>query len=94
MPLAVFQRLQAQYRKEYEMVEEQLKDVKGVDNPFAEYLQRALTLAKHPAACWQQANIGIKEKLQRLLYPNGIFYDQRQHHLNASSLNLLFDRNE
>lgn len=52
-------------------------------------LKRALEFACNPLKMWQSGSVGVKEKLQKLLFPEGLAYDKEIGAFRTNTINSL-----
>ncbi len=87
-----FDKFFSRYSKERETISSQLeKSSKSISNP-EEAIEKALTLSSNLAMVWRSSNTGAKEKLQTLIFPNGIIYDRQNEAFRTPKVNYIFNR--
>jgi len=57
------------------------------------YLKYAIDMVYNPLKMWNKVNLGDKQRLQNLIFPNGIIYDKENSHIEPLSINHFFNIN-
>lgn len=92
MSQETFQKFYTRYNKEIENIAKQLTECKqSISNP-EEAIKNALILSSKLATVWHSSDIGNKEKLQKLLFPEGIIYDRKNVAFRTGKVNEIFKR--
>lgn len=77
MSQETFDKFYLRYIKDCENITAQLDKCKiGILNP-EEAIQYTLSLAFKLPMVWHSRDTGMKEKLQKLIFPDGIIYDRK-----------------
>jgi site-specific DNA recombinase len=87
-----FLKFQTRYNKEMENITEELSKYKqSISNPD-EAIKDALLLSSKLPVIWGSSDIGKKEKLQKLVFPEGIIYDRKNVAFRTPKVNFVFGR--
>ncbi|WP_146151248.1 hypothetical protein [Chitinophaga niastensis] len=90
MSQETFDKFYPRYIKERENIAAQLDKCKlGISNP-EEAIQYALSLSSKLPMVWHSSDVGMKEKLQKLIFPEGIVYDRKNEALRTGKVNEVF----
>ena len=86
-----FDKYHTKYRKEHSEINKQLSKLStGISNPI-ETLEKALRLSLRLSAEWTSSDIEQKEKLQKLVFPEGIIYDKQNDAFRTTRVNSIFE---
>mgnify|MGYP007010093855 CR=1 FL=1 len=55
-------------------------------------MKQAISLSPKLAMVWRSSETGAKEKLQTLVFPNGIIYDRQNEAFRTHKVNYIFSR--
>lgn len=85
-----FLRLSSKYKEEQKKILEELEKVTPkISNPD-ETIDKAISISLELSPRWHSADIKDKEKLQKLLFPDGIIYDRKNEALRTERINVIF----
>jgi site-specific DNA recombinase len=85
-----YDKFNARYRKEQMEIGILLSKLTiGISNPLAT-IQGAVNLSMELATEWASSDIDRKEKLQKLVFPNGIVYDKEKQAFRTDKVNSIF----
>lgn len=86
-----FLRLSGKYKAEKAKIEEELTKVSPkISNPNIA-IEKAIGISLELALRWHSSDIKEKEKLQKLVFPEGIFYDRKTGELRTERVNVIFE---
>jgi site-specific DNA recombinase len=86
----VFLRLSSKYKEERKKILDELEKVTPkISNP-SEAIDKAISFSLELAPRWHSAEIKDKEKLQKLLFPEGIVYDRKNDAFRTDRINVIF----
>lgn len=87
-----FDKFHPRYIKEREDILKQLaKFTQSISNP-EEAIEQALLLSCKLPIVWSSSDTGMKEKLQKLIFPDGIVYDRKNESFRTPKVNTVFSR--
>ncbi|WP_223233409.1 recombinase family protein [Chitinophaga sp. CF418] len=87
-----FDKFHPRYIKEQENILKQLaKFTQSISNP-EEAIEQALLLSCKLPVVWSSSDAGAKEKLQKLIFPDGIVYDRKNESFRTPKVNTIFSR--
>ena len=90
MGKATYDKFFVRYTKELQEIEKQMSGLAtGISNPLAT-LQGAVNLSLNLATEWASSDIGHKERLQKLVFPEGIIYDKENRAFRTEKVNSVF----
>ena len=79
------------FEEERKAITKNLKDLGNkISNPV-KTIEVAINLATELATTWSSSQINRKEKLQKLLFPNGIIYDRKNKAFRTEKVNYVFE---
>jgi site-specific DNA recombinase len=86
----MFDKYQAKFKEELDSIQQQLqKTEKKVSNP-EDCVEKALDMAVNLPKMWNLAKYQNKQKLQYLLFPDGIFYNKVKDECRTEKINPVF----
>lgn len=59
-----------------------------------DFLKYAVDLIYNPLKMWNNLRLGDKQRLQNLMFPEGILFDKKNEHIEPISINQLFEIND
>lgn len=77
------------YREEFTIMHKELDGCTVSISNLQEMLNEVAILSRNLPKIWQEGSIGLKEKLQRLLFPLGLVYDKKNGVFRTPELNLI-----
>ena len=87
-----FDKFYSRYSKERNLISTELEKCTGsISNP-EEVINQAIALSSNLAMVWRSSNTGAKEKLQTLVFPDGIIYDRQNEAFRTPKVNYIFNR--
>ena len=87
-----FDKFYSRYNIERVKISEELeKCSKSISNP-EEVIDNALSMSSKLATVWRSSDTGVKEKLQNLVFPNGIIYDRKNESFRTPKVKYIFSR--
>ena len=78
MSRETYDKLLSKYQVEKANILKQLESFKGEISNLENYIVKALTLSSKLPVLWTSSHVGIKEKLQKLVFPGGIYYNKQK----------------
>ena len=57
---------------------------------FLDFLKYAIELAYKPLEMWKKIELGDKQRLQNLLFPQGFYFDKKNRHIEPLTVNRFF----
>ncbi len=90
MPKEIFEKYADPLRaRQLEITQEMSKTENAISNP-AEAIEKAVQIASNLPDLWASYQVGQKERLQKLLFPDGIIYDRQTGSFRTSKVNVVF----
>ena len=80
----IFEKLTAKYRDEIEGLEGKIEDASAEKATCEELLRFSKVLLMDIGAAWKQGSVEQKQKVQNILFPNGLNYHPQKGILNVS----------
>ena len=71
-------------------MEENLADSAVTISNIAEYIYDAVSFSSKLNTIWASGGIGLKEDLQKLVYPSGIYFDCKKDAFRTEEMNFIF----
>jgi site-specific DNA recombinase len=86
----MFERYRQKFGQEKQALEAELQKGKGKLSNFSEYVEKSLLMASQLASLWQQGEQPVQEKLQYLLFPEGVQYEHEKGQYRTGRMNAIF----
>ena len=90
MSRETYDKLFSKYQAEKANILKQLENYKGDTSNLENYIVNALTLSSKLPVLWTSSPVGIKEKLQKLVFPGGIYYNKQNGAFRTEKVNSIF----
>ena len=91
MSRETYEKFSQRFGQQREEVARQLKESgRGISNP-SETMEEAMELSLKLATVWASGSVSTKEKLQKLVFPEGIIYDKEKGAFRAPKMNAVFE---
>lgn len=89
----VFDSFYQKYTEEKEAIEKGLEGCSGAMNisNLPVYLANAISLSRKLNTVWTSGNIQLKEDLQKLIFPEEIYYDRKTQSFRTEKVNFIFE---
>lgn len=93
IPKDVFEDFYQKYAEEKQRIEKGLETCSGSfsSSNLSVYLEKAITLSRKLNTVWTSGNVQVKEGLQNLLFPEGIYYDRYFRAFRTPKTNFIFE---
>ncbi len=88
----VFEEFAPQYKKQIEDIQKELANTSHDSSNLDEYLQIALEGAANMVEVWKLFDYSEKQRLQYLVFPNGVKYDRKTDTVRTDKVNSIFRR--
>jgi site-specific DNA recombinase len=85
-----FDKFNARYLEEKSKIEDKLEGSSITSSNMAEYLYEAMSFSSKLSTVWSSGDITLKEDLQKLIYPEGIYYDRKNGVFRTEKKNFIF----
>lgn len=89
MSKETYDRFLLKYREEFAIIQKELDNCTVSISNLQEMLNEVVILSRNLRKLWHEGNIGLKEKLQRLLFPSGLVYDKKNGVFRTPELNFI-----
>ena len=89
MSKETYDRFLLKYREEFTLIQKELDSCTVTISNLQEMLNEVVILSRNLCKLWHEGSIGLKEKLQRLLFPSGLVYDKKNGVFRTPELNLI-----
>ena len=69
------------------------REISNTENSIlnlSDFLKYAIDLAYKPLEMWKKVELGDKQRFQNLLFPNGIYFDKENRHIEPLTVNQFF----
>ena len=90
MPPETYDKFVLKYQSEKNNIIKQMESYQGKISNLENYLANALTLSSKLSVVWSSSPVGIKEKLQKLIFPQGIYYNRQKGVFRTEKVNSIF----
>jgi site-specific DNA recombinase len=91
MPRETYDKFFAKYESEKVNIAKQLAKCNGNVSNFEKYIDNALTLSTKLPQVWISSPIAVREKLQKLIFPDGIYYNKEKMAFRTEKVNSIFE---
>ena len=78
------------YQQEKKTIEENLCDSNIDISNLQNNLEKELNFTANLITAWSSTDYSSKEKLQKLMFPEGIYYNRQNHTFRTERINLVF----
>ena len=89
MSKETYDKFAARYASEKFEITKQIENCSVSSSNHKNTLKKALEFACNPLKVWQSGSIGVKEKLQKMLFPEGLAYDKEIGAFRTNTINSL-----
>jgi hypothetical protein len=90
MDRETFDKFNTRYQKERSNIEAQLTECSVTISNISECIKNAVDLSAKLNTVWASSGIGLKEELQKLIFPQGISYDRKNEAFRTEEMNFIF----
>lgn len=87
----LYQKYKAEFEEELIKIRRQLENSRFKLSNLENALAKALKIALKLPEMWQNGNLEVKRRIQKIVFPDGIRYDHQNHTYRTTRVNLLFD---
>ena len=87
-----YDRLIVKYTKEKENISATLANTFVSSSNHLKYLETAVAISSKLATVWTSSPVKVKEKLQKMIFPEGIYYDIKKEAFRTTKVNSVFQR--
>ena len=85
-----FNKYYPRYNKEHQEITDKLAKLNsGISNPI-QAIEKAIRISTELSTIWVSSDIGNKEKLQKLLFPDGIIFNRKNGEFRTEKVNSVF----
>ena len=91
MDLETFQKFNVRFKEERDLILSELEKCSEKSSNLAEGIRIALQISAKIKNLWASANYSIKEKLQKLVFPEGIYYNRQNDVVRTTNVNPIFE---
>ncbi len=91
MDAETFEKFKARYMSEKTTISQELQRSTNNFSNQEKGIHAAMTICSKLASLWDSATVSIKEKLQKLLLPEGIYYNRENSTLRTTAVNPIFE---
>lgn len=86
----LYDKFTAKYREEKRNIQAQLEKVDFQLSNLSEYITKSLEIAANIDKLWDSASFSDKEKVQYMLFPEGIYYERKNSAYRTDRVNTVF----
>jgi site-specific DNA recombinase len=90
MPKETFEKFISRLKEEKENLREALSNTAPSSSNLKEYFSSALTFATKLAMVWASSEVKQKENIQKLLFPEGVYYNKENGEFRTKKVNRVF----
>ena len=91
MQRETYEKFLTKYQKEKANIACELEKHSGSISNFEKYIENALSLSLKLPQIWSCSTIAVRENLQKLLFPEGIYYNKQNLSFRTGKVNPIFD---
>ena len=92
MSKETYEKLKHKYQSEKQNIEKEMINASVTISNLKEMIEKATYLCKNLSKIWQEGDVSIKEKLQDLVFPEGIYFDKKIDAFRTSKLNSIISQ--
>jgi len=92
MSKETYDKLNNKYKLEKQNIEKELANASVNISNLKEMIEKAAYLCKNLSKIWQEGDVSIKEKLQDLVFPEGIYFDRKIDAFRTPKLNSIISQ--
>ncbi len=85
-----FEKFNVRYHNERFNIEQKLADCSVSISNLTNYVKEAVSFSAKLNTVWTSSNVSIKERMQNLIFPKGIFYDRKKQSFRTDEVNFIF----
>ena len=89
MDKPTYEKFLGRFTEEHMKILEQLENCSGFSSNPKTSLRKAVEFASNLLSIWRSGNIAVKEKLQKLIFPEGLAYDKKNSLFRTNTMNSL-----
>ena len=90
MPRETYDKFVLKYQSEKDNILKQMESYQGKISNLESYIANALALSSKLSVVWSSSPVVIKEKLQKLIFPEGIYYNRQNGAFRTEKVNSIF----
>jgi site-specific DNA recombinase len=90
MSKEVFQKFSNKYHDEKKQILQEIEKNKGSISNHEECIKSVLEFAYKLNTAWRSSDVSSKEKIQNLIFPEGIYYNKQNHSFRTTKINSVF----
>jgi site-specific DNA recombinase len=90
MSKEAFDKFHGRYSKEREEILEQLQNSAPIISNLSDTISKALKLSSKLATVWTSSDLKVVEGLQKLIFPEGIYYNKKNRSFRTPRVNSIF----
>jgi site-specific DNA recombinase len=90
MSKEVFQKFSNKYHDEKKQILQEMEKNSGSISNHEECINSVLEFASKLNTAWRSSDISSKEKIQNLIFPEGIYYNKQNHSFRTTKINSVF----
>ena len=87
---ALYFKFREKFKTSITQIESELDDSENQLSNLQKAVEKCLKMSLDLPYLWKKANFGRKQRIQNLVFPEGIFYDRKKDDYRTSRINLLF----
>jgi site-specific DNA recombinase len=85
-----FEKFNSRFQEEKKTIEENLQKCSCSISNLSSFVQEAISLSTKLNAVWASSVFSTKEKLQKLIFPEGVYYDRKNGSFRTEKINFIF----
>ncbi len=89
----IYDKFRPKYQKEYFEIEQQLNKTGGYSSNLKKVLNLTLKICQDPLLLWESSNFENRKIFQKMLFPDGIFYNRELDQVRTTRVNSFFSLN-
>ena len=91
IPKALYDKFNKKYQDEKRQIGQKLNDQQFESSNLEKIIDKGLKIAQNLSQLWRSGDFDTKQKLQRLLFPEGIVYNKENDSIRTIRVNTLFE---
>ena len=85
-----FEKFNSRYQEEKRNIEANLQKCPVSISNLSGFIQQAVTFSSELNTVWDSGNISCRQNLQKLVFPQGIYYERQNHSFRTEKTNFIF----
>lgn len=90
MPLETYQKFMEKFVEKKAQIQQSLESTNTTSSNIYQHFEKAVSISAKLNTVWTSADLDTKEKLQKIVFPDGIIYDRKNEVFRTEKVNEIF----